>query len=310
MIISAAPIDGNISLKRLSWCLASVDGVTSDAPCIWKAIPLISYSHEPIVCWDFCSHEDEILWEIFPHYYIYSLLQWVQSTGSTQICHILSRWKVYIDQNMVLRSYCRHDENSDTDMATYSLWIGLLVASPQSDLVSDIKILWYVFLQLNNQTVNLHFYSYCDVTSKNFTFLHVAHIHTYMFVNFDALGQASDFRIERRQVVFLCWMQDSKLGSLRHRFASRLNAHSQTGWAIEDQVNTWTQQPVPMISEHSAHSTSLPIGFRTWFWRYTCLLLILMLWHRRAIFESKENKLSSSAECAKPSVSWRVCIIP
>ena len=34
---------------------------------------------------------------------------------------------------------------------------------------------------------------------------------TYIFVvvNFDALAQASDFRIERRQVVFLCWMQDS-----------------------------------------------------------------------------------------------------
>ena len=32
----------------------------------------------------------------------------------------------------------------------------------------------------------------------------------YIFVvNFDALAQASDFRIERRQVVFLCWMQDS-----------------------------------------------------------------------------------------------------
>ena len=34
---------------------------------------------------------------------------------------------------------------------------------------------------------------------------------TYMFVvvNFDALAQASDFRIARRQVVFLCWEQDS-----------------------------------------------------------------------------------------------------
>ena len=32
----------------------------------------------------------------------------------------------------------------------------------------------------------------------------------YIFgVNFDALAQASDIRIERRQVVFLCWMQDS-----------------------------------------------------------------------------------------------------
>ena len=33
-------------------------------------------------------------------------------------------------------------------------------------------------------------------------------------VNFDALSQTSDFRIERRQVVFLCWMQNSNPGSL------------------------------------------------------------------------------------------------
>ena len=40
------------------------------------------------------------------------------------------------------------------------------------------------------------------------------YIHTYIFVvvNFDALAQASDFRIERRQVVFLCWEQDSNPG--------------------------------------------------------------------------------------------------
>ena len=63
-------------------------------------------------------------------------------------------------------------------------------------------------------------------------------------------------------------------------------------------LKTWTRQPVPMISKHSAHSTSLPVGFRTWLWRYTCLLLLIsMLWHRQAIFESKGDKLFSSAEC-------------
>ena len=36
----------------------------------------------------------------------------------------------------------------------------------------------------------------------------------YIFVvNFDALAQASDIQIERRQVVFLCWMQDLDPGS-------------------------------------------------------------------------------------------------
>ena len=59
---------------------------------------------------------------------------------------------------------------------------------------------------------------------------------------------------------------------------------------------TWTRQPVPMISEHSAHLTPQPFGIRTWLWRYTCLLLLIsMLWHRQAIFESKGDKLSSSA---------------
>ena len=66
-------------------------------------------------------------------------------------------------------------------------------------------------------------------------FIMQADIHTYMFVvNFDALARASNFRIEieRRHVVCLCWVQDSKLGGLRHQIASRLNAHSQTDWAI------------------------------------------------------------------------------
>ena len=93
-------------------------------------------------------------------------------------------------------------------------------------------------------------------------------------------------------------MQDSKLGSLRHQIANKLNAHLQTVWAIEDKAKTWTQQPVPIMREHSIHLISLPIGFPTWLWRYTCLLLLmLMLWHRQAIFESRGDNLSPSAEC-------------
>ena len=58
------------------------------------------------------------------------------------------------------------------------------------------------------------------------------------------------------------------------------------------------QKPVPMVSDHSAHSTPLPVGFRTWLWRYTCLLLLItMLWHRQAFFEPKGGKVSSAAEC-------------
>ena len=129
---------------------------------------------------------------------------------------------------------------------------------------------------------------------------HIQHLYLYtkfVVVNFDALAQAGDVQIERRQVVFLCWMQDLNQG-LWNRISSRLNARWQTDWAIEDQAKTWTLQPVPMISEHSAHSTPLPFGFRTWLWWYTCLLLLIsILWHRQAILKSKGDKLSSSAEC-------------
>ena len=38
-------------------------------------------------------------------------------------------------------------------------------------------------------------------------------IYIFFVVNFDALAQASDIQIERRQVLFLCWMQDLHLGS-------------------------------------------------------------------------------------------------
>ena len=76
----------------------------------------------------------------------------------------------------------------------------------------------------------------------------------------DKLSSSAECRIRTHQ-------------GLRHQIASRLNARWQTDWAIEDQTKTWTRQPVPMISEHSAHSTPQPLGIRTWLWRYTCLLL-------------------------------------
>ena len=83
-----------------------------------------------------------------------------------------------------------------------------------------------------------------------------------LFVNFGALAQTSDFRIEGRgQVAFLYWMQGSKLGSLRHQIASRLNVHAQPDLAIPDQAKTWTQQPVHVLSAHSAHLTSLRLAF-------------------------------------------------
>ena len=88
-------------------------------------------------------------------------------------------------------------------------------------------------------------------------------LYMFVFVNFDTLTQVSDFRIERWRVVFLCWMQDSKLGSLRHQIASRLNAHSQTDWAIQDQARNlnstthpyeeWAFSPLHITADWLSH---------------------------------------------------------
>ena len=93
-------------------------------------------------------------------------------------------------------------------------------------------------------------------------------------------------------------MQDSNPEGLWNPISSRLNAADKPTELSRIKLKTWTRQPVPMISKHSAHLTPLPFGIRTLHWRYTYLLLLIsMLWHRQAEFESKENKLSSSAEC-------------
>ena len=75
------------------------------------------------------------------------------------------------------------------------------------------------------------------------------------FFYFDA--QASDIRIEMRQVVFLCRMQDSNPEGLWNRISSRLNARWQTDWAIEDQA-----------IENQAknfNSTARPYDQRAWY---------------------------------------------
>ena len=78
----------------------------------------------------------------------------------------------------------------------------------------------------------------------------------YMFVdiNFDALAQASDIRIERRQVVFLCWEQD-------------LNPSG-------SQTPNRQQTECPLTNRLSYRGSSI----RTWLWRYTCLLTLLFKW--------------------------------
>ena len=74
------------------------------------------------------------------------------------------------------------------------------------------------------------------------------------------------------------------------------------------------QKLIPPSLRSASIQTTRPhcqLAFRTWLWRYTCLLLLMsMLWHRQAIFESKGDKLSSSTECRfEPLIYMSVFLI-
>ena len=175
---------------------------------------------------------------------------------------------------------------------------------PRHQIASRLNARWQTDWAIEDQAKNLNStarpydqraFSPLDPTVSWLSHLALA-IYIFVVVNFDALAQASDIQIERRQVVFLCWA----------RFEPGApDTKSPADWMLADKptelsrikLKTWTQQPVPMISESSTHLTPLSVEFRTWPWRYTYLLLISMLWHRQAIFKSKGDKLCSSAEC-------------
>ena len=116
-------------------------------------------------------------------------------------------------------------------------------------------------------------------------------IYIFVVVNFDALAQqASDIQIERRQVVFLCPGFEPGVPDTK----------SPADWMLADKptelsrikLKTWTGQPVPMISEHSAHLTPLSVDFRTWLRRYTYLLLLIsMLWHRQSDIQIERRQV-------------------
>ena len=106
------------------------------------------------------------------------------------------------------------------------------------------------------------------------------HIHIHM---------SSDFRVERRQVVLVCWMQNSKMGSLRHHIASRLNAHSRTDWTIEDQTKNLNSTARP----YDAWAFS-PLDFTAdWLSHLALAIYMFVIVNFEALAQASDSKLGS-----------------
>ena len=99
---------------------------------------------------------------------------------------------------------------------------------------SRLNACWQTDWAIEDQAKNLNstarpydqqVFSPLDLAANWLSHLALA-IYMFVVVNFDALAQASDIRIERRQVVFLCWMQDSNPRSKKYWLFHRRNTPS------------------------------------------------------------------------------------
>ena len=98
-------------------------------------------------------------------------------------------------------------------------------------------------------------FSPLDPTANWLSHLALA-IYMFVVVNFLCSGTGKRFS-NRKEAICLPLLNagcEPKVSD-RHQIVSILNVRWQTHWAVEDQAKkTWTGRPVPMISEHSAHS--------------------------------------------------------
>ena len=105
---------------------------------------------------------------------------------------------------------------SKGDKLCSSAECGIWTRGPRHQIASRLNARWQTDWAIEDQAQNFNWtacrydqwaFRPLDPTVSWLSHLALA-IYIFVAVNFDALAQASDIQIERRQVVFLCWMQD------------------------------------------------------------------------------------------------------
>ena len=123
---------------------------------------------------------------------------------------------------------------------------------PRHQIASRLNARWQTNWAIEDQAKNLNStarpydqraFSPLDPTVSWLSHLALA-IYIFVVVNFDALAEASDIKIKRRQVVFLCWMQDLNPGSQTPN-RQQTECLWQTDWAIEDQAKNFNSTARP-----------------------------------------------------------------
>ena len=139
---------------------------------------------------------------------------------------------------------------------------------------------------------------------------HVA-LAIYMFaVNFDALAQASDIRIERRQFVFLCWMQDSNPGSQTDSKSTvDWMLDSPSLWSASIQPTVFTMQSLQLLLETVIHVDAYLWHYQIWVPSvFSGLQIFSSLW--LGICGCWFSKVISCMVASHRTTQWETCRSP
>ena len=98
---------------------------------------------------------------------------------------------------------------------------------------------------------------YTIYESKTYTYTYHKYIHTCLLLIMMLWHRKATFLIERRQVVFLCWMQDSNPGNLRQKSpADWIPNHKPTGIS---RINMYVRTYVRPCMHAGIHASIHPI---------------------------------------------------
>ena len=129
----------------------------------------------------------------------------------------------YIHTYLLLISMLWHRQaifKSKGDKLCSSAECRIWTRGPRHQIASRLNAHWQTDWAIEDQAKNLNStsrpydqwaFSPLDPTVSWLSHLALA-IYIFVVVNFDALAQASDIQIERRQIVLVCWMQDLNPG--------------------------------------------------------------------------------------------------
>ena len=157
--------------------------------------------------------------------YTYSPADWMPADKPTELSRIkLKTWTYIHTCLLLLISMLWHRQaifESKGDKLSSSAECRIWTRGPKHQIASRLNAHWQTDWAIEDQAKNLNStacpydqraFSPLDPTVSWLSHLALA-IYIFVIVNFDALAQASDIKIKRRQVVFLCWMQDLNPGS-------------------------------------------------------------------------------------------------